>query len=69
MTGRTLAVGDVVRTPAGESGRIIRRSANALTVPLEYERFDLDGKADLIVYSVLLQSGEVRKYSFDALVL
>lgn len=69
MTERTLAVGDAVRTRTGERGRIIKRSANAFTTPREYERYDLDGTGDLTVYTVLLDNGEVRKYSFDALTI
>jgi hypothetical protein len=67
MTERIPAVGDVVSTPIGERGRIIRPASTTFTAPLEYKHYDLEGEGDLIVYTVLLDGGEVRMYSFEAL--
>ena len=67
MTGRTLKHGDTVRTPDGQNGRILRRSPYSIVRWLDYAYYDLDRKRDVIVYTVLLDSGEVRAYSFDAL--
>lgn len=64
---RTLRLGETVRTRGGEMGRIIKPAGNGWFNWREYRRFDLEGKADLVVYTLLLQSGEVRQFSFDAL--
>ncbi|MFP7761854.1 hypothetical protein [Marisediminicola sp. LYQ85] len=67
MESRTLRLGETVRTRDGEVGRIIKPTGNGLFTWREYRLFDLEGKADLVVYTLLLQSGEVRQFSFDAI--
>ncbi|MFG6504565.1 hypothetical protein [Microbacterium sp. P05] len=67
MSGRTLKHGDTIRTPEGEVGRVLRRSRQLFVDPFEYRRYDLDGEGDVLIYAVLLESGEMRHYSFEAL--
>lgn len=47
-------------------GRVLRRSKTIFQW-LDYTRYDLDGEADVIVYTILLDDGEVRLYSYAAL--
>lgn len=67
MGSRTLRLGETVRTRSGETGRIIKPTGNAFFYWREYRLFDLNEKADVIVYTLLLESGEVRQFTFDAL--
>lgn len=59
--------GDSVRTPGGEVGRVLKRTKHPLFEWPEHARYDLDREADVLVYTVLLDSGEVRQYSFRRL--
>jgi hypothetical protein len=71
MGGRELHIGERVRTMSGETGRVVRSSADAMGriwPPLEYRRYDLDGESDFVALSVLMESGEIREYNYEALV-
>lgn len=67
MATRNLRLGETVRTRNGEIGRIVRPVGNGLFKWREYRRFDLDGAGDLVVYTLLMDNGEVRQFRFDAL--
>lgn len=62
---RTLRRGDPVLTPAGP-GRIAKPQ-NGLYVKVQEYRSFFAGGSPVSVYSVLLDDGELRYYSYEAL--
>lgn len=57
------SIGKIVQTPDGRLGRISKPTTGTGS-----PRFlNLDSRADLRVYSLLMESGEVRAVSEDAL--
>lgn len=70
MVERTLRVGDSVRTLDGAVGRIVRPTPQfEMYKEMEYRSFDLDTRAEVAIYYVLLESGELRRYRFEVLSL
>jgi len=70
MVERTLRVGDSVLTPDGTVGRIVRPTPQfGFYKDREFRSFDLDTEAEVAIYYVLLESGELRHYRFEALSL
>ena len=71
--GRRFDVGETVRTPDGKLGRIVRPTPVAvvpygLAAQREFQYYSMDDKADVVVYTVLVEGGELRYFTFDALI-
>ncbi len=65
-----MRTGDYVRTSDGLNGRIVRPTPQlTMYKDREYRSFDLDSEAELAIYYVLIDSGELRRYRFEALSL